>query len=121
LIFGDNLEGENCGDKTLAAKAGDTAEALIATPSNSGWMREMSIVSGMTDGSGSISGIVPRLLSLCDAVVGGDCGPKSEDLSSLLVTLIALSLGAEISSTLRVSDGMALDENVLDGFLGAGA
>lgn len=80
----------------------------METPSNSGWMCDMSMLSA------GLSLIVFSWWPL-----GGDWIPKSDDLSSLLVTRIALSLAVVIESTRisSASDG----SNVRLGFLGAGA
>ena len=106
LIFGDSFGGEYCGEKTLAAKVAETAEALMGTPSSSGWICEMSMLSG------KVSWMVSRSC-------GGDWRPKSEEVNSLDVTRIALSLGAVMEST-RNSD-VSDASNVRLGLRGAGA
>lgn len=106
-MSGESFCGERLGLSTRATNVGSTAEALIETPSSSGWICEISILSAGASLIGSRSW-----------VLGGDW-MKSEDVSSLFVTQIAVSRGACTSSTRRsvFLEGL----KVRLGFLGAGA
>ena len=106
LTCEEGLEGdrEELGDRTWATNAGATDEALIGTPSSSGCRWEISMLS------------LPALLGI---LTGGGRGPKSDSDSSLEVTRIAVSRGADMLSTRRPLFCDA--SNVRDGFCGAGA
>ena len=97
-------DSEELGDRTWATNSGETAEALIGTPSSSGCRREISMLS------------LPLLLGTS---AGGERGPKSDPDNSLEVTRMGVSRGADMLSTRRLLFCDA--SNVRDGFRDAGA